>query len=99
MPRRAVCATLRGMSESVLIVDDHDGFRAFARSLLTSEGFDVVGEAGVGASAIRAAEQLGPDVVLLDVQPRDLHGFEFAERHTMAHVRPAAVVISTRAPH
>ena len=97
MPRRSVCATLREMSESVLIVDDHDGFRAFARSLLTSEGFDVVGEAGDGASAIRAAEQLGPDVVLLDVQLPDLDGFEVAERLALDPHPPAVVLISTRA--
>ena len=52
------------MCPSVLIVDDHPGFRARARALLESEGFEVVGEAGDGAigRALRAAE-LAPDVV------------------------------------
>jgi len=42
------------MSVSVLIVDDHPSFRATARLLLESEGFEVVGEAADGA-AVRTA--------------------------------------------
>lgn len=85
------------MGEYVLIVDDHEGFRAFARSLLDSEGFDVVGEAGDGASALRAAGQLAPDVVLLDVQLPDLDGFEVAERLAAEPRPPTVVLVSTRA--
>ena len=40
---------------TVLIVDDHQGFRASARSLLELDGFDVVGEAADGASAVEFA--------------------------------------------
>jgi DNA-binding NarL/FixJ family response regulator len=84
------------MAASVLIVDDHDGFRAFARALLESEGFDVVGEAVDGDGALRAVKQFGPDVVLLDVQLPDLDGFEVARR-LAADVRPPAIVlVSTR---
>ncbi len=64
----------------VLIVDDHPSFRASARTLLESEGFEVVGEAEDGATAVRAAEKLQPDVVLLDVQLPDVDGFEVAEQ-------------------
>jgi DNA-binding NarL/FixJ family response regulator len=84
------------MGASVLIVDDHDGFRAFARALLQSEGFEVVGEAGDGASALRAAKQLGPKVVLLDVQLPDLDGFEVAERLAADENPPVVVLVSTR---
>ena len=47
---------------TVLIVDDHPSFRATARALLQAEGFDVVGEAASGESAIVAARELRPDV-------------------------------------
>jgi DNA-binding NarL/FixJ family response regulator len=65
---------------SVLIVDDHDRFRATARRWLMSGGFDVVGEAGDGAAALAAAARLRPDVVLLDVQLPDADGFVIAKR-------------------
>ena len=84
------------MTRSVLIVDDHDGFRAFARALLESEGFEIVGEAGDGASALQAVEELGPDLVLLDVQLPDLDGFEVAKRLAADERPPAVVLVSTR---
>lgn len=65
---------------TVLIVDDHDGFRMTARALLEAEGFDVVGEAATGVAGLRAAGELHPDVVLLDVQLPDFDGFEVAAR-------------------
>lgn len=70
------------MALRVLIVDDHPGFRARARALLESEGFEVVGEAGDGATGVRRAAELGPDVILLDVQLPDMDGFAVASRVT-----------------
>jgi len=61
-----------GVRATVLIADDHADFRGFARILLEAEGFEVVGEAHDGASALVAAHALKPGVVLLDVQPPDL---------------------------
>jgi len=84
------------MQRSVLIVDDHGGFRSFARALLQSEGFVVVGEAGDGAAALQAVEELGPDVVLLDVQLPDQNGFEVAEQLAAEENPPAVVLVSTR---
>jgi DNA-binding NarL/FixJ family response regulator len=53
----------------VLIVDDHTVVRAGLRALLTGEpGFDVVGETGDGAEAVRLAARLRPDVVLMDLR-------------------------------
>jgi DNA-binding NarL/FixJ family response regulator len=65
---------------TVLIVDDHPGFRGWARAVLQAEGFGVVGEAADGAAAIQAVRALRPDVVLLDIQLPDMNGFEVAER-------------------
>ena len=56
------------MAPTILIVDDHPSFRASARVVLESDGFDVVGEAVDGASAITECCRLRPEVVLLDVQ-------------------------------
>jgi DNA-binding NarL/FixJ family response regulator len=68
------------MATTVLIVDDHPSFRATARALLECEGYEVVGEAHDGVSALAAAAELHPQLVLLDVQLPDLDGFEVARR-------------------
>ena len=81
---------------SVLIVDDHPSFRGTARALLEEEGFDVVGEAEDGMGAIRAAGELQPDVVLLDVQLPDVDGFEVASRLTRNGRGPKVVLTSSR---
>ena len=84
------------MRTRVLIVDDHEGFRASARALLEAEGFAVVGEAADGIGALTAVERLRPDVVLLDVQLPDLDGFSVAERLAAAPDPPRVVLISSR---
>jgi two-component system, NarL family, nitrate/nitrite response regulator NarL len=84
------------MRTTVLIVDDHDGFRGSARALLESEGFDVVGTCANGASALAAVERLRPEVVLLDVQLPDLDGFEVAERLATSTHPPSVVLVSSR---
>jgi DNA-binding NarL/FixJ family response regulator len=84
------------MSWTLLIVDDHDGFRAGARALLDADGFDVIGEAADGESALEIADRLRPDVVLLDVQLPGLDGFAVAERLAAKPNSPAIVLISSR---
>jgi DNA-binding NarL/FixJ family response regulator len=84
------------MATSVLIVDDHPSFRASARMLLECEGFDVVGEAEDGETALRAVKELRPDVVLLDVQLPDIDGPEVAARLAANGYRPAIVLTSSR---
>lgn len=84
------------MPGTVLIVDDHAGFRAAARRLLEIDGYRVVGEAADGASALDATRALHPDVILLDVQLPDFDGFEVCARLAGdAHV-PAVVLTSSR---
>jgi len=80
----------------VLIVDDHAGFRAAARTLLDRAGFEVVGEAADGASAVTAAAELRPTIVLLDVQLPDIDGFDVAERLAGLAAPPAIVLVSSR---
>jgi two-component system response regulator EvgA len=68
------------MAKTVLIVDDHPSFRASARLMLESDGYEVVGEAEDGGAALAAAQQLRPELVLLDVRLPDIDGFEVARR-------------------
>lgn len=80
----------------VLIVDDHAFFRSIARQVLTADGFLIVGEAADGAEAIRACGELGPDLVLLDVQLPDIDGFAVAAVLTSSGDSPAVVLVSSR---
>jgi DNA-binding NarL/FixJ family response regulator len=81
---------------SVLIVDDHASFRTAAARLLEAEGFEVVGVAEDGASAIAAARQLSPDLVLLDIQLPDVDGFAVATALSADAEPPAVVLTSSR---
>ncbi|HVK45137.1 MAG TPA: response regulator transcription factor [Micropruina sp.] len=64
------------MRPTLLIVDDHAGFRASARRLLEAEGFAVVGEVDGARSALPAVARLSPDVVLVDIALPDGDGFD-----------------------
>ena len=88
--------TLSSVAATVLIVDDHAGFRSFARALLEAEGFEVVGEAGDGASAIALAGALEPELVLLDVALPDMDGFAVCEALVEGGRGPAVVLTSSR---
>jgi DNA-binding NarL/FixJ family response regulator len=83
------------MGRTVVIVDDHAAFRSAARAILQAAGFDVVGEAADGASAIAVVTELRPDVVLLDIQLPDVDGFEVARR--LPTDGPVVVLTSSRA--
>jgi DNA-binding NarL/FixJ family response regulator len=82
---------------SLLIVDDHADFRAGARTLLEVDGFDVVGEAADGESALEAARRLRPQVVLLDIQLPGIDGFAVADRLSASDDAPMVVLTSSRA--
>lgn len=84
------------MRPSVLIVDDHAGFRAHAHRLLENEGYEVVGEAGDCDSALEAARLLRPELVLVDVHLPDADGFEVTERLGALTDPPAVVLTSSR---
>ena len=84
------------MAWTVLIVDDHAGFRGFARRLLEADGFTVVGEAGDGSSAIEAAARLRPALVLLDVMLPDTDGFSVARRLAESGSGSTVVLTSSR---
>lgn len=84
------------MKRTVLIVDDHAGFRASARRVLESDGYTVIGEAADGSSGVSACAEANPDVALVDVQLPDFDGFEVTRRLREAGVRPQIVLTSSR---
>jgi CheY-like chemotaxis protein len=82
-------------AEAILIVDDHDGFRTFARGMLEAAGFTVA-EAATGAEATEAVRAVRPGLVLLDIQLPDFDGFEVARRLAAGPAGgPAPVVVLT----
>jgi DNA-binding NarL/FixJ family response regulator len=81
---------------SVLIVDDHAGFRAHARRLLEFEGYRVVGEAADSSSALEVARALEPELALVDVHLPDANGFELTAWLGTLPDPPAVVLTSSR---
>lgn len=69
----------RGESIRVLIVDDHPMVREGLRSMLAGDIIDVVGEAATGSQAVETAQQLMPDVILMDVRMPDMDGLAATE--------------------
>jgi DNA-binding NarL/FixJ family response regulator len=84
------------MARTILLVDDHAGFRRSARALLDAEGFHVVGEADSGADALAKVADLRPELVLLDIQLPDRDGFEVAEQMASSGEGPGIILISSR---
>jgi DNA-binding NarL/FixJ family response regulator len=82
------------VGRTLLIVDDHAAFRSAARALLEAAGFEVVGEASDGASAVAAVDRLQPEIVLLDVHLPDADGFTVAEQLSSSGV--VVVLTSSR---
>ena len=68
------------MAIRLMLADDHRMLREGLRRSLTDEGFDVVGEASDGDEAVRLADSLRPDVILMDVTMPDVDGVEATRR-------------------
>lgn len=82
-----------GQPRRVLIAEDEALIRLDLAEMLTEEGYEVVGEAGDGETAVRLAEQTRPDLVILDIKMPIMDGIAAAER--IAGNRIAPVVILT----
>jgi DNA-binding NarL/FixJ family response regulator len=81
----------------LLLADDHRMLREGLRRSMTDEGFDVVGEAGDGLEAVRLADELLPDVVLMDVTMPEMDGVEAARRLHEAHPEIRVVMLTMHA--
>jgi DNA-binding NarL/FixJ family response regulator len=77
---------------SVLVVDDHEVVRRVICSLLSSDPtLDVVCQTADGEEAVKKAEELGPDLVLLDISLPGISGIEAARR--IRRVSPDSYII------
>jgi DNA-binding NarL/FixJ family response regulator len=87
-------ATLAMMELRCLIVDDNANFLALARELLEAQGIAVVGLASTIDEALRRADELRPDVTLVDIELGGEDGFELASRLVEASDgRPSHVIL------
>jgi AmiR/NasT family two-component response regulator len=82
-----------GAARTVVVAEDEVLIRMDLAEMLGEEGYDVVGQAGDGATAVALTEQLRPDLVILDVKMPVLDGIAAAEQ--IAGQRIAPVVILT----
>lgn len=84
------------MTVRVLIVDDQEPFRLAARSVVdVTDGFEVVGESETGESAVEAAADLDPDLVLMDVNLPGINGLEATRRILDGSDRVVILLLST----
>jgi DNA-binding NarL/FixJ family response regulator len=80
-----------------LIVDDNGRFLAAARDLLERQGMSVVGVASTGSEALQLADQLRPDVTLVDIDLGEESGFDVARQLVETTEGDPVVLISTYA--
>jgi DNA-binding NarL/FixJ family response regulator len=88
------------LSPRVLLVDDHEIYRAGLRGLLEEAGIDIVGEAGNGEDALGLVEQKHPNVVIMDLNMPGMGGIEAARQiSTLAPLtRVIMLTVSSAAP-
>jgi AmiR/NasT family two-component response regulator len=76
----------------VLVAEDEALIRLDLKEMLEEEGYDVVGEAGDGEEAVKLAEELKPDLVILDVKMPVLDGISAAERIVATRIAPVVML-------
>jgi response regulator NasT len=77
---------------NVVIAEDEALIRLDLREMLEEEGYVVAGEAGDGEAAIKLAEELRPDLVIMDVKMPGLDGISAAERISADHLAPVVIL-------
>jgi len=81
----------------LMLADDHRMLREGLRRSLSDEGFDVVGEASDGDEAVRLADSIRPDVILMDVTMPDVDGVEATRRIHQQHPEIRIVMLTMHA--
>ncbi len=85
------------MSIRLMLADDHRMLREGLRRSMTDQGFDIVGEARDGDEAIRLAEELHPEVILMDVTMPEVDGVEATRQIKIAFPEIAIVMLTMHA--
>jgi AmiR/NasT family two-component response regulator len=75
-----------------VIAEDEALIRLDLKEMLEEDGYEVVGEAGDGETAVRLAAELRPDLVMLDVKMPILDGISAAERIAADHIAPVVIL-------
>jgi two-component system, response regulator PdtaR len=88
----AFLTVTRSRARRVLIAEDEALIRLDLKEMLQEEGYDVVGEAGDGAEAVRLAGELEPDLVILDVKMPILDGISAAEQIVGKRIAPVVML-------
>jgi two-component system, response regulator PdtaR len=76
----------------VLIAEDEALIRLDLREMLIEEGYDVCGEAADGETAVRLAEELRPDLVMMDIKMPIMDGLAAAEKIAAARIAPVVIL-------
>jgi AmiR/NasT family two-component response regulator len=76
----------------VVVAEDESLIRLDIVEILRDNGYDVVGEAGDGETAVQLATELRPDVVVMDIRMPQLDGIKAAERLTRDHIAPVVLL-------
>ena len=76
----------------VLVAEDESLIRLDLTEMLAEEGYEVVGEAGDGSTAVQLAEQLRPDLVVMDVKMPVLDGISAAQRIVAQRIAPVLIL-------
>jgi response regulator NasT len=79
-------------SRRVLIAEDEALIRLDLREMLIEEGYDVCGEAADGEAAVRLAEELRPDLVIMDIKMPIMDGIAAAEKIAAARIAPVVIL-------
>src|SRR5258706_8416011 len=85
-------AVTDGRSRRVLIAEDEALIRLDLREMLIEEGYDVCGEAGDGEAAVKLAEELKPDLCILDIKMPIMDGLAAAEKIAAGRIAPVGIL-------
>jgi len=76
----------------VVVAEDEAIIRLDLKEMLEDEGYDVVGEAGDGETAVRLAGELKPDLIILDIKMPIMDGLAAAEKIAEARIAPVVIL-------